>query len=463
MTLAALTPEVTYNGNGASIEFVAPFRFLAGTLVVERIAEDGETETLTADVDYTVTGGETDDGGTVTLTEVPATGELVRITRSTELAQQTDYETNDTFPAETHEQRLDQQMMVAQEIKVDVDDTRARAVMFRPGSAAPSFLPQLEDLKSHVLGMDADGGWIPVNPATATPSDTLGIEHEGEVLAEVINRDISTDPAEIVTVIANATLEPTAMNRIVEITGAAPTIALSMPPAGADNVGDCVYILVRNTYVGLVTCTAYPASGHLFGEQANRVMHAGEAALMMFTGSGWTKIAGVTKPFAGSIGQGSAAHDVTNTAATGPLAFTYLPLPSVEADREASQPWFSIDHLVIPRHGTYRMTLEMWFAGITMTAPNYGAPVGTEQGVVVHFGITKNYGTSVSPERQGDGLLHYPHANRSATFTTSLYLGAGVAVGAVFRCGQLALTAVTAKYTNAQLRCRLSFQETPEW
>jgi len=138
MTVAALAPSIEYLENGVSLTFAIPFRFLAGQhLEVKRIAANGTVTTLAYGVAYSVAGGGTDAGGTLTLGTSVA-GSKLRIRRRTPRAQQADYEPNDNFPARTHEDVVDRAMLIAQEQDQQIDDTAGRALMVPEGAAAPA-------------------------------------------------------------------------------------------------------------------------------------------------------------------------------------------------------------------------------------------------------------------------------------------------------------------------------------
>lgn len=140
MTTEVQTPEKVYDGDGVSVSFAAPFRFLAGTLVVDVIAVDGTVTSLVEGVGYSVSGGETDAGGTVTLTSgalAPA-GSKLRIRRNTARKQTAEYDTNDTFPAETHEAALDRLSLITQEQDSTLDALQSRGLLVPDGSVAPA-------------------------------------------------------------------------------------------------------------------------------------------------------------------------------------------------------------------------------------------------------------------------------------------------------------------------------------
>ncbi len=155
MTVAALTPSISYTENGVTLNFAVPFRFdPAGGLVVKRVLA-GAVTTLAHGTGWTATGGATDAGGTLTLLATVA-GAVLRIDRATPRAQQTDYATNDNFPAETHEAAIDRLMMIAQEQDVALAAGLERTVRFGAGESGYE-LPGAATRANRVLGFDGDG------------------------------------------------------------------------------------------------------------------------------------------------------------------------------------------------------------------------------------------------------------------------------------------------------------------
>jgi hypothetical protein len=156
MTTAALSPSRTYIEDGATLNYAVPFRYLtAADLAVDRIAASGVVTRLVLGVGYSATAGNTDAGGTLTLLSTVA-GAQLRIRRVTPRNQSTDYATNDTFPAESHEAALDRAMLIDQEQDVKIADTAARALQVPDGETVP-LLPAKADRKNKVLGFDALG------------------------------------------------------------------------------------------------------------------------------------------------------------------------------------------------------------------------------------------------------------------------------------------------------------------
>lgn len=134
MTVAAKPATISYIEDGISVAFAVPFRFKAASdLVVERLS-DGVVATLQLGTDYSVTGGMTDAGGTLTRT-VATNGAILWITRDTARAQPMTYATGDRFPAASHEEALDRQMLIAQEQDARQDDLTTRALLVPAGEA----------------------------------------------------------------------------------------------------------------------------------------------------------------------------------------------------------------------------------------------------------------------------------------------------------------------------------------
>lgn len=122
MTISTTASRISYNGNGVTVAFAFPYRFLQNAdLVVIRVAASGTETTLVLGTDYTVTGADDDAGGTVTCTTAPVTGSRLVIYRSMDITQEVDYITGDSFPAETHERALDRLTMIVQQQQDAID------------------------------------------------------------------------------------------------------------------------------------------------------------------------------------------------------------------------------------------------------------------------------------------------------------------------------------------------------
>lgn len=138
MTVASTTSRASYAGNGSTTTFTVPFYFLANThLQVIKRAVSGIETTLTLTTDYTVSGAGVSGGGSVTCLVPPLAGETLVILRNVPFTQEVDYQSNDPFPAQTHEQALDKLTMELQQL----NEVVSRAVTTTAGdSILPSQL-----------------------------------------------------------------------------------------------------------------------------------------------------------------------------------------------------------------------------------------------------------------------------------------------------------------------------------
>jgi hypothetical protein len=133
MTVNTQPRLIDYSGNGVTKTHAVPFRFLtAGELAVSRISGGVETA-LSLGADYSVAGANVDAGGSITTAAATAGGTVLRIRGNTKRYQPTDYTANDTFPAESHEQALDRQAMVSQELAGHIVEFGNRALLVPPG------------------------------------------------------------------------------------------------------------------------------------------------------------------------------------------------------------------------------------------------------------------------------------------------------------------------------------------
>lgn len=122
MTVASSTARVSYSGNGSTTSFSVTFYFLEDSHLQVIIRSSTGTETIkTLGTDYTVTGAGNPAGGAVVFGTAPASGQTVVIVRDVPLTQQTDYQANDPFPAESHEEALDKLTMLSQQLQDAVD------------------------------------------------------------------------------------------------------------------------------------------------------------------------------------------------------------------------------------------------------------------------------------------------------------------------------------------------------
>lgn len=186
MTVTSTTSRVSYTGNGSTTIFSVPFYFLANShLAVTVVDTYGGITTLVLNTDYTVSGAGNTSGGSITCTTAPAFGTTVLITRNVPATQETDYQSNDPFPAATHEAALDKLTMLVQQ----QSNTNARALAFplSDDTALDPTLPAAAARAGRYLAFDANGepyaggnlpdqiyiGALAAEPATRTDGTDL--------------------------------------------------------------------------------------------------------------------------------------------------------------------------------------------------------------------------------------------------------------------------------------------------
>ena len=124
MTVTATTSTRSYTGDGSTTSFPTTFAFqgtgsAAELTVVQRTIATGAETTLSYSTHFTVTGG---DGSTGTVVAASAPADTVQwhIRRNTSTLQNSNYVTNDPFPADTLEGDIDRLAMAGQERDGDI-------------------------------------------------------------------------------------------------------------------------------------------------------------------------------------------------------------------------------------------------------------------------------------------------------------------------------------------------------
>lgn len=170
MTVSSQTSKVSYAGNGSTVTFSVPFYFLAaGDLKVIYRAANGTETVKVLTTDYTVSGAGNQAGGSITTTSAPAAGITVVIARNTPYTQEVDYQPNDPFPAETHEQALDKLTMEVQQVKEAVD--RAIKLSQTNTMTSTEFTIGASDRANKIFAFD-DAGELSITQAIGTYRST---------------------------------------------------------------------------------------------------------------------------------------------------------------------------------------------------------------------------------------------------------------------------------------------------
>ena len=117
MTVSSTESRITYSGNGSTTTFAVPFTFDSSTDLEVNIITNSTRDVVlqTLNTDYTVSGTD------IVMTSAPSAGQTLVITLGLTFEQSTDYIANDPFPAETHENALDELAKQLKELKEDID------------------------------------------------------------------------------------------------------------------------------------------------------------------------------------------------------------------------------------------------------------------------------------------------------------------------------------------------------
>ena len=155
MTISSLNVKNSYNGDGSTTSFAYtfPIHSTAEIQVILRAANGTETiQTLNTHYSIVDNGSA---GGQVNFTTAPGSGIAVVLLRNTNLTQETDYISNDPFPAETHEAALDKLTLQQQELQEELN--RALKIS-RSNDITSSEIVQTATARAgKLLGFDSNG------------------------------------------------------------------------------------------------------------------------------------------------------------------------------------------------------------------------------------------------------------------------------------------------------------------
>ncbi len=153
MTLSTSTNKITYTCNGTTNEFAVPFLFFADSHISVQIkTNDGRTQTLKQDDDYTLSGAGNAAGGTCVLTAAPENGAELLILRDVPYKQETRYIDGDPMPAPLLERNLDALTMMCQQLEEQC--SRAVAVDMFSASNPSEIIGKVEDLYANKDNLD---------------------------------------------------------------------------------------------------------------------------------------------------------------------------------------------------------------------------------------------------------------------------------------------------------------------
>ena len=158
------TGRKEYTGNGSLTTYAYDFLIFADTDLKVYVA--GTLQTLTTD--YTITGAGDDDGGNVEFVSAPANAAAIVILADIPLTQESDFQANVAFPAETMEDAVDRLTRITQQLSEKLN----RAMLFAESSTFDSIaLP--DPVADTYLGWDNAGTGLQNNSTLPTDTTTI--------------------------------------------------------------------------------------------------------------------------------------------------------------------------------------------------------------------------------------------------------------------------------------------------
>ncbi|HEP6278722.1 TPA: hypothetical protein VDA67_004899 [Burkholderia vietnamiensis] len=172
MTVTTSEQDISYETDGATVDFPIPFYFIDGRdIVVDKIDANGNLVTLSPGTDFTVSGEGSQYGGTASMTAPIARGFTLHIYREVPVTQETKYQQNDPFPARATETALDKLTMICQQLAAGV----VNAIRYPLSEFSRNgVLPPAGARAQMLLGFDANGNQEMVpRPASVGAGDMI--------------------------------------------------------------------------------------------------------------------------------------------------------------------------------------------------------------------------------------------------------------------------------------------------
>jgi hypothetical protein len=164
------TPNrIRYVATAGQTVFTVPFEFLANADI--KLYRNGTLQTISTN--YTLAGAGVEGGGTLTLTSGAALNDDILIVRDIPIQRQGDFPVSGVFDVASLNAQLDYLTMMARDI-----ETRIERRLLRLGITdfpeAMGDMPNLAARLSKVLGFDANGNPIALDPAGFGAQITVG-------------------------------------------------------------------------------------------------------------------------------------------------------------------------------------------------------------------------------------------------------------------------------------------------
>ena len=155
MTLNSTTTKISYNGDGATVEFDVPFKFLQNSHIVAVLRDkDGVEATWTEGGQYSLIGAGAENGGTLTANAPPAGGETLVIKRAVPETQGTALPLGGKFSSTTVEQMVD---LLTMQVQAHSEEIARTLSVSAADPIASVVLPSVQNRSSKILAFDAAG------------------------------------------------------------------------------------------------------------------------------------------------------------------------------------------------------------------------------------------------------------------------------------------------------------------
>lgn len=196
MTISAQVNRIAYTGDGGTVTFPFPYKFLnTADLVVTSIVTLTGVETVkTITTHYTVAGEGTDDSGEVTMLSAPASTETIMIYSDPAIAQGTDFVNGGSLDVDNYEAAYDELTLICRRL----DDRLDRTLRQPEGDVADiDFIPAKVDRADMYLSFDSDGDPIAnIGTLGSTVSDywyVIFVADSEAAAHAALNLEIGTD------------------------------------------------------------------------------------------------------------------------------------------------------------------------------------------------------------------------------------------------------------------------------
>jgi hypothetical protein len=185
MAVSSTTYKNTHTGDGSTLTFNFSFRILqaADLKVTKYTIADGTEEVLTLTSDYNVSGVDEASGGSITLTgTAPSSDYKIILTRDADYTQETDFQENSPFLADTVEDTVDKNVMLIQQIREEIDrgifqDISASSQITFPSLSAGFLYSDGSTLSFSTSTLGSAGTGIDITSGTISTKDSE-IDHD---------------------------------------------------------------------------------------------------------------------------------------------------------------------------------------------------------------------------------------------------------------------------------------------